>query len=109
MNCQTASSLLLCAANLHPARRLLLNCVGPFRHWGEAVFAACAAAGTDYLDIAGEPGGCVGACGCVWGCVGPGGRGDASTLGWVELLWYGKFRSCVCQGRELQPLGNASL
>jgi short subunit dehydrogenase-like uncharacterized protein len=36
--------------------RLLLNCVGPFRHWGEAVFGACAAAGTDYLDIAGEPG-----------------------------------------------------
>lgn len=36
--------------------RLLLNCVGPFRHWGEVVFAACAQAGTDYLDICGEPG-----------------------------------------------------
>jgi hypothetical protein len=36
--------------------RLLLNCVGPFRYWGEPVFTAAAAAGTDYLDIAGEPG-----------------------------------------------------
>lgn len=35
--------------------RLLLNCVGPFRLHGEPVVAACAAAGTDYLDISGEP------------------------------------------------------
>ncbi|KAF8054984.1 Sccpdh [Scenedesmus sp. PABB004] len=35
--------------------RLLLNCAGPFRELGGGVFAACAAAGTDYLDICGEP------------------------------------------------------
>ncbi|CAN6470146.1 unnamed protein product [Victoria cruziana] len=35
--------------------RLLLNCVGPFRLYGEPVVAACVQAGTDYLDITGEP------------------------------------------------------
>ena len=35
---------------------LLLNCVGPFRYWGEPVVAACVTAGTHYLDICGEPG-----------------------------------------------------
>eukprot|EP00879_Flechtneria_rotunda_P027476 GHRR01029436.1.p2 GENE.GHRR01029436.1~~GHRR01029436.1.p2 ORF type:complete len:113 (+),score=42.52 GHRR01029436.1:785-1123(+) len=35
--------------------RLLLNCVGPFRHWGEGVVKACAEASTNYLDICGEP------------------------------------------------------
>ncbi|KAJ6846885.1 putative mitochondrial saccharopine dehydrogenase-like oxidoreductase [Iris pallida] len=35
--------------------RLLLNCVGPFRLHGAPVVSACVAAGTDYLDITGEP------------------------------------------------------
>ncbi|KAF3784898.1 putative saccharopine dehydrogenase-like oxidoreductase [Nymphaea thermarum] len=35
--------------------RLLLNCVGPYRLYGEPVVAACVEAGTDYLDITGEP------------------------------------------------------
>ncbi|CAA6657453.1 unnamed protein product [Spirodela intermedia] len=33
----------------------MLNCVGPFRLYGEPVVAACVEAGTDYLDISGEP------------------------------------------------------
>ena len=36
--------------------RVVLNCVGPFRYWGEPVVAACVAAGAHYLDICGEPG-----------------------------------------------------
>lgn len=87
--------------NLHPANRLLLNCVGPFRHWGEAVFAACAAAGTDYLDIAGEPGGRMRH---VFVCVGGGGHGVA-----LCLLWCWEFRACACQGWQLQLLGRAGL
>ncbi|MQM00388.1 hypothetical protein Taro_033118 [Colocasia esculenta] len=35
--------------------RLVLNCVGPFRIYGEPVVAACVEAGADYLDICGEP------------------------------------------------------
>ena len=35
---------------------LILNCVGPYRHSGEDVVAACVTAGTDYLDVSGEPG-----------------------------------------------------
>lgn len=35
--------------------RLVLNCVGPFRFYGEPVVAACVEAGADYLDISGEP------------------------------------------------------
>lgn len=42
-------------ADLSRRCRLLLNCVGPFRLHGEPVVAACATAGTDYLDISGEP------------------------------------------------------
>ena len=36
--------------------RVLLNCVGPFRYWGEAVLRACISARCHYLDICGEPG-----------------------------------------------------
>lgn len=36
--------------------KLVLNCIGPYRYTGESVVAACIAAGTDYLDVAGEPG-----------------------------------------------------
>lgn len=35
--------------------KLVLNCVGPFRVYGEPVVSACVAAGCDYLDICGEP------------------------------------------------------
>ncbi|XP_078430245.1 saccharopine dehydrogenase [Wolffia australiana] len=35
--------------------RLVLNCVGPFRLYGDPVVAACVRAGADYLDICGEP------------------------------------------------------
>ncbi|KAH7352557.1 hypothetical protein KP509_19G051700 [Ceratopteris richardii] len=35
--------------------KLVLNCVGPFRLYGEPVVSACVEAGTDYLDITGEP------------------------------------------------------
>jgi short subunit dehydrogenase-like uncharacterized protein len=35
--------------------RVLASTVGPFMEYGEAVVAACAATGTDYLDITGEP------------------------------------------------------
>ena len=35
---------------------IVLNCVGPYRYTGENVVAACASAGTDYLDVTGEPG-----------------------------------------------------
>jgi hypothetical protein len=42
--------------------RLVIACVGPFRLYGEPVFKACAEAGTDYVDICGEPGVCLPAC-----------------------------------------------
>ncbi|KAK4490724.1 hypothetical protein RD792_001426 [Penstemon davidsonii] len=35
--------------------KIILNCVGPFRLYGEPVVAACADSGCDYLDICGEP------------------------------------------------------
>ncbi|BCJ60929.1 saccharopine dehydrogenase [Micromonospora endophytica] len=35
--------------------RVVASTVGPFIHHGEPLVAACAAAGTDYLDITGEP------------------------------------------------------
>ncbi|KAK9816589.1 hypothetical protein WJX72_002324 [[Myrmecia] bisecta] len=35
--------------------RLVLACVGPYRYHGEPVVQACVEAGTDYLDISGEP------------------------------------------------------
>ncbi|XP_023530245.1 probable mitochondrial saccharopine dehydrogenase-like oxidoreductase At5g39410 [Cucurbita pepo subsp. pepo] len=35
--------------------KLILNCAGPFRRYGEPVVAACVETGCDYLDICGEP------------------------------------------------------
>jgi short subunit dehydrogenase-like uncharacterized protein len=35
--------------------RVLITTVGPYVLYGDAVVAACAAAGTDYLDLTGEP------------------------------------------------------
>ncbi|GJP51867.1 hypothetical protein CLOM_g10996 [Closterium sp. NIES-68] len=39
------------------ARRccVLINCVGPFRFYGAPVVEACVGAGTDYVDVCGEP------------------------------------------------------
>jgi short subunit dehydrogenase-like uncharacterized protein len=33
----------------------LINCVGPYRIYGEDVVAACIESETDYLDVTGEP------------------------------------------------------
>jgi len=35
--------------------RVLINCVGPYRIYGDQVVAACVEAGTDYTDVTGEP------------------------------------------------------
>jgi short subunit dehydrogenase-like uncharacterized protein len=35
--------------------RVVLNCVGPYRYSGEDVVKACITAGSDYLDVSGEP------------------------------------------------------
>lgn len=35
--------------------RLIINTVGPYRFYGEPVVKACVEAGTDYVDISGEP------------------------------------------------------
>lgn len=35
--------------------RLVLNCVGPYRFFGESVVKACVEAGTHHVDISGEP------------------------------------------------------
>jgi short subunit dehydrogenase-like uncharacterized protein len=37
------------------AARVVVTTVGPYIHHGEPLVAACAAAGTDYLDLTGEP------------------------------------------------------
>ena len=47
---------------LPPPQRVLINTVGPFRRYGRPVVAACVEAGTDYLDVCGEPGECVFVC-----------------------------------------------
>ena len=35
--------------------RVVLTTVGPYQHYGEPLLAACAEAGTDYVDLCGEP------------------------------------------------------
>jgi short subunit dehydrogenase-like uncharacterized protein len=40
---------------LAEATKVLVTTVGPYIHYGEPVVAACAAAGTNYLDLTGEP------------------------------------------------------
>ncbi|CAA0820269.1 Probable mitochondrial saccharopine dehydrogenase-like oxidoreductase [Striga hermonthica] len=42
-------------ARIAAQARILLNCVGPFRLYGEPVVASCVESGCDYLDICGEP------------------------------------------------------
>ena len=34
---------------------MVITTVGPYIQYGEPVVAACAAAGTDYVDLTGEP------------------------------------------------------
>ncbi len=38
------------------ATKVLITTVGPYSHYGQPVVAACAEAGTDYVDLTGEPG-----------------------------------------------------
>ncbi|HEU0195763.1 MAG TPA: saccharopine dehydrogenase NADP-binding domain-containing protein [Nevskiaceae bacterium] len=38
------------------AARVVITTVGPYLQYGEGLVAACAAAGTDYVDLTGEPG-----------------------------------------------------
>lgn len=40
---------------LAESTRVLITTVGPYINYGEPLVAACAAAGTDYLDLTGEP------------------------------------------------------
>ncbi|XP_057769645.1 probable mitochondrial saccharopine dehydrogenase-like oxidoreductase At5g39410 [Salvia miltiorrhiza] len=42
-------------ARLASQARIILDCVGPFRLYGQPVVAACVDSGCDYLDICGEP------------------------------------------------------
>jgi short subunit dehydrogenase-like uncharacterized protein len=42
-------------ADLAAAARVVVTTVGPYLEHGEPLVAACAAAGTDYLDLTGEP------------------------------------------------------
>jgi len=42
-------------AKLAGAARVVLTTVGPYALYGESLVAACAAAGTDYADLTGEP------------------------------------------------------
>jgi len=37
------------------AARVVISTVGPYIRYGEALVAACARAGTDYVDLTGEP------------------------------------------------------
>ena len=41
--------------DLAEAARVIVSTVGPYLRYGEPLVAACAAAGTDYLDLTGEP------------------------------------------------------
>lgn len=34
---------------------VIINCVGPYRFFGEPVVQACVAQGTSYVDVCGEP------------------------------------------------------
>ncbi|HVT37233.1 MAG TPA: saccharopine dehydrogenase NADP-binding domain-containing protein [Nevskiaceae bacterium] len=41
--------------NVAEAARVVITTVGPYLNYGEPLVAACAAAGTDYVDLTGEP------------------------------------------------------
>jgi short subunit dehydrogenase-like uncharacterized protein len=40
---------------LADSTKVVITTVGPYIHYGESLVAACAAAGTDYVDLTGEP------------------------------------------------------
>src|SRR5450755_331019 len=40
---------------LAESTKVVISTVGPYIHYGEPLVAACAAAGTDYVDLTGEP------------------------------------------------------
>jgi short subunit dehydrogenase-like uncharacterized protein len=40
---------------LAESAKVVISTVGPYIHYGEPIVAACAAAGTDYVDLTGEP------------------------------------------------------
>jgi len=40
---------------LAESAKVVISTVGPYSHYGEPVVAACAATGTDYVDLTGEP------------------------------------------------------
>jgi short subunit dehydrogenase-like uncharacterized protein len=40
---------------LAESSKVVISTVGPYSHYGEPIVAACAAAGTDYVDLTGEP------------------------------------------------------
>jgi short subunit dehydrogenase-like uncharacterized protein len=42
-------------SSLAASTRVLVSTIGPYVEYGEPIVAACAAAGTDYVDVAGEP------------------------------------------------------
>lgn len=42
-------------AALAESTRVVITTVGPYMHYGEPLVAACAVAGTDYVDLTGEP------------------------------------------------------
>lgn len=35
--------------------KVVMNCCGPYRHWGEQVVKACIAGGASHVDVSGEP------------------------------------------------------
>lgn len=35
--------------------KVVINCCGPYRHWGEQVVKACIQSGTHHVDVSGEP------------------------------------------------------
>lgn len=41
--------------NMAKRAKLIINCVGPYRFYGEAVVKACIEAGTHHIDVSGEP------------------------------------------------------
>ncbi len=41
--------------NMAKQATVILNCVGPYRFYGEDVIRACLAEGTHHVDISGEP------------------------------------------------------
>jgi short subunit dehydrogenase-like uncharacterized protein len=43
-------------AGLVAQAKVVITTVGPYQHHGQALVAACAKAGTDYVDLCGEPG-----------------------------------------------------